>query len=168
MTEPQNFTVKEMLTSIVIPDLKAIKASLDAKADRAEVNALESRLAHFEAAEASYIKRTGPVMDEIRRSTARLDEIDKDIIRRNTLVDRYLVTEKIVQQNTEKLHEMPSMIRAEIDGALRTYDARKEKQSDRSFSRRDRVLLAVFAGIGLIATIISTVFLVVNTTGGHS
>lgn len=49
MSDPGNFTVKEILTDIVIPELKAIRASADQKADRVEVLAMDTRLKHVEA-----------------------------------------------------------------------------------------------------------------------
>ena len=48
MTDPGQFTVKEILTDIVIPELKAIRESTNQKADRTEVLALDLRLKQVE------------------------------------------------------------------------------------------------------------------------
>lgn len=164
---PVGFTVKEILTQIVIPDLKAIKTALDQKADRAEVVALEARMAHFEAAEGSYVKRAGPVMDQIRSHEARVEDLEKDAIRRDALVQRFIETEKQVKMNTAAVNGMPLAIRTSIDKALEGYDTRAQSQADRTFSRRDRVLIGALGIIGMVATVISTIFLVLSThTGG--
>ena len=163
------FTVKEILTEIVIPDLKAIKTSLDQKADRSEVVALEVRTGHLEAEVPQFVKRSGPVIDTIRDSESRIDELEKESIRRAAIVDRYLKTEDQVRINTQALTTIHSDIRDAIQAALRNYESRAETEAAAKFSRRDKILLSFLGVIGALATIISTIFVVLSTLsgGGH-
>src|SRR4051812_38354107 len=137
-TPSSNFTVKEMLTEIVIPDLKVIKAALDQKAERRDVNDLEVRVAAAEAAQL----------------------VQRDIGRR--VID----IEGTVRRLDNDAQGFPYTVAAKINDALRDYDNRVAQKSDARFSRRDKILLSVLGIIGAIATIISTVFMVLSATGG--
>jgi len=167
---PTGFTVKEILTEIVIPDLKAIKASLEGKADRAEVVALEVRMGHIETELPQFVRRSGPVMDQIRDHEQRITASEKEAIRRQSVIDDYHHTEAQVTANTQAIAAMPANIREAIDRALKGYDSRAEQKAEKEFSRRDKLVLASLAFIGAVATIISTVFLVLSATsgGGHN
>jgi hypothetical protein len=164
--QPTGFTVKEILTEIVIPDLKAIKTSLEQKADRAEVVALEVRLGHLESEIPLFVKRSGPVMDQIRDHEHRVGEIEKESIRRSAVIDDYRETETQVRTNTQAIAGMPANIRESIDRALKGYDSRAELKSEKAFSKRDKLLLATLGIIGALATIISTIFMVIQASHG--
>jgi hypothetical protein len=160
------FTVKEILTEIVIPDLKAIKTSLEQKADRAEVVALEVRLGHIEGELPNMVRRQGPVMDQVRDHEKRLTAAEKEAIRRQAVIDDYHITEAQVAKNTAKIAAMPAETRERIEAALKGYDSRAELKQEKSFSKRDKMLLATLAIIGALATIISTIFMVLQASHG--
>lgn len=167
-TPASGFTVKEILTEIVIPDLKAIKLSLEQKADRAEVVALEVRLGHLEAELPTYLKRSGPVMDQIRDHEHRIADQEKESIRRGAVIDSYWTTKQQVDKNTRAIDKIPAETRETVRTALKDYDTSAEVRAEKQFSRRDKILLSTLAIIGALATIISTVFLFLSAAHGGS
>jgi len=164
--QPSGFTVKEILTEIVIPDLKTIKLSLEQKADRAEVVALEVRQGHMEAELPTYLKRSGPVMDQIRDHEHRLADTEKESIRRQAIIDSYWGTKQQVDKNSRRLDQLPAETDGKIRQALKDYDTSAEVRAEKQFSRRDKILLSTLGLIGALATIISTIFLILSATGG--
>jgi hypothetical protein len=163
---PAGFTVKEILTEIVIPDLKSIKAALDTKADRAEVVAIEVRLGHLETEVPTFVKRTGPVMDQIRDHERRLADSEKESIRRQAIIDSYWSTKQQVDKNSRRLDTIPAETDNKIRAALKDYDTSAEVAAEKQFSRRDKILLSSLGVIAALGTIISTIFLVISATGG--
>ena len=111
---PSGFTVKEILTEIVIPDLKAIKSSLDLKAERSEMYTLEGR----------------------------------------------------VEANTKRLDTLPFEYQQHVASELKAYDQGVRDDSERRFSRRDKLLIGSLGFVTALAAVASTIVMFVSAAAG--
>ena len=129
------FSVKELLETLN-QKVDVIDQKLDLKADRDRVHDLQNRMA---ALELTAVRREGPIIDEIRSYEKRLDEVAYQVSRFENGVGQ------------------------KIQQAIEASKRASQQAADRAFTRKEKILLGLFAGIGAVGTIVSTVVLLVQT-----
>lgn len=132
------FTTKELLSRIETK-IDRMDEKLDAKADQVALTDLQNRVIILER---DIVRRQGPIIDDIRQQAV------------------------AIQQMRETVLKLQDGVGSQIAAAIKEASASAQMAADRSWTKREKLLMVGFALVGALGTLISVIILVFQTLGG--